>query len=103
MRLSLGVAAAVGLLAIGLAGCETARESAAASPDACIEAGYKPRTRAYNDCYRQTYSEARRDSRSQDNAVAAGVIAGVVGGAIVAADRPHYGYYGGYRRCWRCY
>ena len=90
--------AAVGLLAVGLAGCETARESAAASADACIEAGYKPRTHAYNNCCRQTYAEARRDSRSQENAVAAGV----VGCAIIAVDRPHYGYYDGYRRCWRC-
>lgn len=100
MRLSLGVVVAAGLLAVGLAGCETARESAITSADACIEAGYKPRTRAYNNCYRATYAEARRDSRAQENAVAAGVIAGVVGGAIVAADSPHYGYY---HRCWRCY
>lgn len=86
---------AVGLLGLGLAGCETARESSAAAVDTCRDAGLRPGTRAYANCYHQNYAMNREDARSTDNAVAAGVVGGLVGGIVAAGDRPYYG------RCWR--
>ncbi|MGO4669691.1 hypothetical protein AB4Z40_11190 [Bosea sp. 2YAB26] len=89
----------VGLLAAGLAGCQTAQESMADAEITCEAQGFRPGTRAYQQCRSANYVENRRASNETASAVTAGVAAGVVGGAIVgaAASRPYYGrgyYYG---------
>lgn len=87
-----------GLLAVGLAGCQTAQESMADAEVTCESQGFRPGTRAYNQCRSANYVENRRASNEAGSAVAAGVAAGVVGGAIAAsASRPYYrrGYYYG--------
>ncbi len=91
-----------GVLATGLAGCQTAQESLADAEITCESQGFRPGTRAYNQCRSANYRENRRVSNETGSAVAAGVAAGVVGGALIgaAASRPYYygrrGYYGGY-------
>jgi outer membrane lipoprotein SlyB len=87
-----------GLLAVGLAGCQTAQESLADAEVTCEAQGFRPGTRAYNQCRSANYVENRRASNETASAVTAGVAAGVVGGAIAAsASRPYYrrGYYYG--------
>lgn len=88
-----------GLVSVVLAGCQTPQESLAVATDVCLDAGFRPRTRAYADCVNGNYRENRRANQDASNAVATGVVAGVVGGAIIgAASRPvyygrPYGYY----------
>ena len=94
------------VLALGLAGCQTAAESQASAEYTCQNAGLRPGTRAYARCVNGTYAQNRANAQEASNAVAAGVAAGVIGGAVVAAStapgyvyygRPYYGgpYYGG--------
>ncbi len=86
-----------GILAIGLAGCQTAQESMADAEVTCEAQGFRPGTRAYQQCRSANYVENRRASNETASAVTAGVAAGVIGGAIAgAASRPYYrrGYYG---------
>lgn len=88
----------VGALAAILAGCQTAQESLADAEVTCEAQGFRPGTRAYQQCRSANYVENRRASNEAGNAVAAGVAAGVVGGAIAAgASRSYYrrGYYYG--------
>lgn len=88
----------VGALATVLAGCQTAQESLADAEIACEAQGFRPGTRAYQQCRSANYVENRRASNEASSAVAAGVAAGVVGGAIAAsANRGYYrrGYYYG--------
>ena len=89
-----------GVLAMGLAGCQTAQESLADAEVTCESQGFRPGTRAYNQCRSANYSENRRVSNETGSAVAAGVAAGVIGGALIgASNRGYYGrrgYYGGY-------
>ncbi len=88
----------VGALAAVLAGCQTAQESLADAEVTCEAQGFRPGTRAYQQCRSANYVENRRASNEASSAVAAGVAAGVVGGAIAAgASRPYYrrGYYYG--------
>ena len=83
----------VGAMAALLAGCQTAQESMADAEVTCEAQGFRPGTRAYQQCRSANYVENRRAS----NEVAAGVAAGVVGGALIAADNRAYygrGYYG---------
>lgn len=87
----------VGAMAALLAGCQTAQESMADAEVTCEAQGFRPGTRAYQQCRSANYVENRRASNEASSAVAAGVAAGVVGGAIAAsADRHYYrgGYYG---------
>ncbi len=84
----------VGALAALLAGCQTAQESMASAEVDCQAQGFRPGTRAYQQCRSANYVENRRASNEAGSAVAAGVAAGVVGGAIAASARPRYGYYG---------
>ncbi|SEG53340.1 hypothetical protein [Bosea lathyri] len=88
----------VGALAAVLAGCQTAQESLADAEVTCESQGFRPGTRAYQQCRSANYTENRRASNEAGNAVAAGVAAGVVGGAIIgaASSGPYYGrgYYG---------
>lgn len=87
----------VGAMAALLAGCQTAQESMADAEVTCDAQGFRPGTRAYQQCRSANYVENRRASNEAGNAVAAGVAAGVVGGAIAAgASRSYYrgGYYG---------
>ncbi|MCU4178044.1 hypothetical protein [Bosea sp. BH3] len=87
----------VGAMAALLAGCQTAQESMADAEVTCEAQGFRPGTRAYQQCRSANYVENRRASNEAGNAVAAGVAAGVVGGAIAAgASRSYYrrGYYG---------
>ncbi|WP_439492286.1 hypothetical protein [Bosea sp. (in: a-proteobacteria)] len=87
----------VGALAAVLAGCQTAQESLADAEITCESQGFRPGTRAYQQCRSANYVENRRASNEASSAVAAGVAAGVVGGAIAAsANRGYYGrgYYG---------
>ncbi|WP_439496452.1 hypothetical protein [Bosea sp. (in: a-proteobacteria)] len=88
----------VGLLAAGLAGCQTAQESMADAEVTCESQGFRPGTRAYQQCRSANYVENRRSSNETASAVAGGVAAGVIGGAIIgsAARGPYYrrGYYG---------
>ena len=91
----------VGALAAALAGCQTAQESLADAEVTCEAQGFRPGTRAYQQCRSANYVENRRASNEASNAVATGVAAGVIGGAIgAAASRPYYygrrGYYGWY-------
>lgn len=96
----------VGAMAAMLAGCQTAQESMADAEVTCEAQGFRPGTRAYQQCRSANYVENRRASNEAGSAVAAGVAAGVVGGALIAADNRAYygrGYYGrGYygRRGW---
>jgi hypothetical protein len=96
----------VGAMAAMLAGCQTTQESMADAEITCESQGFRPGTRAYQQCRSANYVENRRASNEAGNAVAAGVAAGVVGGALIAADNRSYygrGYYGrGYygRRGW---
>lgn len=96
----------VGAMAAMLAGCQTTQESMADAEITCEAQGFRPGTRAYQQCRSANYVENRRASNEAGNAVAAGVAAGVVGGALIAADNRSYygrGYYGrGYygRRGW---
>ncbi|WP_245974399.1 hypothetical protein [Bosea caraganae] len=85
------------LLAIGLAGCQTAQESMVDAEVTCESQGFRPGSRAYQQCRSANYTENRRASNEAGSAVAAGVAAGVIGGAIAgAASGPYYGrgYYG---------
>ena len=87
----------VGAMAALLAGCQTAQESMADAEVTCESQGFRPGTRAYQQCRSANYVENRRSSNETGNAVAAGVAAGVIGGALVAADNRAYygrGYYG---------
>jgi hypothetical protein len=90
----------VGALAAVLAGCQTAQESLADAEITCESQGFRPGTRAYQQCRSANYVENRRASNETASAVTAGVAAGVVGGAIIGASaRPYYGrgyYRGGY-------
>ncbi|TCR67408.1 hypothetical protein [Bosea sp. BK604] len=91
-----------GLLAVGLAGCQTAQESMVDAEVTCEAQGFRPGTRAYQQCRSANYVENRRASNEAGSAVAAGVAAGVVGGAIAAsaARGPYYGGYYGRRGYW---
>lgn len=87
-----------GALALLVAGCQTRQESLVDAEITCESQGFRPGTRAYNQCRAANYSENRRANAEASNAVAAGVAAGVIGGAIgAAASRPYYrrgyGYY----------
>ncbi len=90
----------VGALAALVAGCQTRQESLVDAEITCESQGFRPGTRAYQQCRSANYVENRRASSEAGNAVAAGVAAGVIGGAIgAAASRPYYGrrgYYGWY-------
>lgn len=94
----------VGAMAALLAGCQTAQESMADAEVTCEAQGFRPGTRAYQQCRSANYVENRRASNEAGSAVAAGVAAGVVGGAIAAgASRSYYygpGYYGPRRYWW---
>lgn len=91
-----------GVLAAGLAGCQTVEQSAAEADTVCLDAGHRPGTRAFERCRSDVFQSFRRSNAQASNAVAAGVVAGAVGGAVIAASsRRHYGYYGcGYYGCW---
>ncbi len=87
----------VGAMAALLAGCQTAQESMADAEVTCEAQGFRPGTRAYQQCRSANYVENRRASNEAGSAVAAGVAAGVVGGALIAADNRAYyrgGWYG---------
>ena len=87
----------VGAMAALLAGCQTAQESMADAEVTCESQGFRPGSRAYQQCRSANYVENRRASNEASSAVAAGVAAGVIGGALVAADNRSYyrgGYYG---------
>ncbi len=88
----------VGALAALVGGCQTAQESLADAEVTCESQGFRPGTRAYQQCRSANYTENRRASNEAGSAVAAGVAAGVIGGAIIGASaRPYYGR-GYYRR-----
>lgn len=90
----------VGALAAVLGGCQTAQESLADAEVTCESQGFRPGTRAYQQCRSANYVENRRASNEAGSAVAAGVAAGVIGGALIAAgNRAYYGR-GYYRRGW---
>ncbi|WP_332684516.1 hypothetical protein [Bosea sp. (in: a-proteobacteria)] len=93
-----------GVLAAGLAGCQTVEQSAAEADTVCIDAGHRPGTRAFERCRSDVFQSFRRSNAQASNAVAAGVVAGAVGGAVIAASSRsrYYGYgYGcGYYGCW---
>ena len=83
---------ATSLLAIMLAGCQTASQSRMGAEDACLASGYRPGTRTYNRCVQSAYSDYRAQSQASANAVAAGAAAGLIGGAVIAAgSEPYYG------------
>ncbi len=93
----------VGAMAALLAGCQTAQESMADAEVTCEAQGFRPGTRAYQQCRSANYVENRRASNEASSAVAAGVAAGVVGGALIAADNRAYyrgGWYGPRRYWW---
>ncbi len=90
----------VGALAAVLGGCQTAQESLADAEVTCESQGFRPGTRAYQQCRSANYVENRRASNEAGSAVAAGVAAGVIGGALIAADNRSYYGRGYYRRGW---
>jgi hypothetical protein len=86
-----------GALALLVAGCQTRQESLIDAEITCESQGFRPGTRAYQQCRSANYTENRRANAEASNAVAAGVAAGVIGGAIgAAAARPYYGRRYGY-------
>jgi hypothetical protein len=79
------------LLALPLAACQTPEQSFASAENVCLQTGYRPGTRAYQNCVNGNYAANRQASQQTANAVAAGAAAGLVGGAVVAAStRPGY-------------
>jgi hypothetical protein len=90
----------IGAVAAVLGGCQTRQESLVDAEITCESQGFRPGTRAYQQCRSANYVENRRSNAEASNAVAAGVAAGVIGGAIgAAAAGPYYGrrgYYGWY-------
>jgi hypothetical protein len=87
----------VGALAAVVAGCQTRQESLVDAEITCESQGFRPGTRAYQQCRSANYVENRRANSEASNAVAAGVAAGVIGGAIgAAAAGPYYGRRGYY-------
>lgn len=83
--------AAPSLLAIMLAGCQTADQSMMSAEDTCLSSGYRPGTRTYNRCVQTAYGDYRLESQATGNVVAAGAAAGLVGGAVIAASsEPYY-------------
>lgn len=91
MRILVITAALAGL---GLAGCQTPRESAIDASITCESQGFRPGTKAFRQCQSANYLENRRASNDAQNAVAAGVVTGVVAGALVGAAVSDRGYYG---------
>ena len=78
------------LLAMMLAGCQTADQSMMSAEDACLSSGYRPGTRTYNRCVQSAYGDYRVESQAAGNAVAAGAAAGLLGGAVIAASSDPY-------------
>lgn len=90
-----------GLVAVGLAGCQTVEQSAAEADVVCQDAGHRPGSRAFERCRSEVFQSFRRSNAAASNAVAAGVVAGAVGGAVIASSRSrYYGYGCGYYGCW---
>lgn len=87
------------MLSLALAGCRTPEQSLASADTVCVQAGFRPGTKAYRNCVGSVYQDNRAEAQSANNAVLAGATAGLVGGAVVAASTPGYyygpGYYGG--------
>jgi hypothetical protein len=81
------------LLAVPLAGCQTPEQSLASAENICVQSGFRPGTKSYQNCVNGNYAANRQASQQTADAVAAGAAAGLVGGAVVAASTPGY-YYG---------
>ncbi|BDV36360.1 hypothetical protein SS37A_38900 (plasmid) [Methylocystis iwaonis] len=86
----------------GLAGCQSAQQSAANAEMTCEAAGLRPGTRRFERCANVNYAQNRAQASQTEAAVATAAAAGVLGGALVgaAASRPvYYGpaYYPVYR------
>jgi hypothetical protein len=92
-----------GALALALAACQTAQDSAVEAEFTCRDAGLRPGTRAYDRCVNATYARYRRQSDQDASQVAVGAAAGLVGGAVLgAATAPRHRYY--YRcNAWGCW
>lgn len=92
-----------GLCALALAGCQTPQESFIDADITCREMGYRPGTRAFENCRAANYHENRRESAAAANAAAVGIAAGALTGVAIAAAASPRGYY--YRRCgpWGCW
>jgi hypothetical protein len=98
MRLAL-IAGTIGVLALSLAGCQTAEQSMANAQDVCLQSGLKPGTRAYARCTDANYRNNVAQSNAAASQVAAGAAIGVIGGAAIgAATAPGY-----YCRGWGCW
>lgn len=80
------------LAAGGLAGCQSAQESAANAAMTCEAAGLRPGTRRFERCEGVNYAQNRAQASQAEAAVATAAAAGVIGGALVgaAASRPYY-------------
>ncbi|MBA8879715.1 hypothetical protein FHW16_003434 [Phyllobacterium myrsinacearum] len=95
----------ISCIALMLAGCQTAQESAVEAKNTCDSAGLKPGSKAHRRCVSASYEQNRRQSNEAGNAAALGAAVGVLGGVALGAavERNHYPGY--YRRCgpWGCY
>lgn len=73
------------LAADGLAGCQSAQESAANAAMTCEAAGLRPGTRRFERCEGVNYAQNRAQASQAEAAVATAAAAGVIGGALVGA------------------
>ncbi|KZE29233.1 hypothetical protein IMF23_10955 [Chelatococcus daeguensis] len=91
-----------GALALTLAACQTAQESAVDAEFTCREAGLRPGTRSYDRCVNAAYNSNRRQADQAASQVAVGTAAALVGGAVLGAATAPRGYY--YRcNAWGCW
>lgn len=90
---------ATGVVATGLAGCQTMEQSRRSADELCSDSGLRPGTRNFRACVSSHYREERRQSDAAAGALVVGATAGLVGAAIVAdegsARYDRRGYYGG--------
>ncbi|WP_199084382.1 hypothetical protein [Bosea sp. ASV33] len=89
---------ATGVVATGLAGCQTMEQPRRGADELCSESGLRPGTRSFRTCVSSHYGEERRQSDAAAGAQVVGATAGLGGVATVAEGSARFdrrGYYGG--------
>ena len=99
MRLAITIGL-VGLVGLGLAGCQSTEQSMASAQSVCLEAGLRPGTKAFERCTNASFRNNVAQSNAAANQAVAGAAIGVLGGAAIgaAASRPRY-----YCHGWGCW
>lgn len=95
-----------GVVAVGLAGCQSAEESMYSAQAVCTQSGLKKGSTAYNRCVSASYQNNRAQAQQATNAAVAGAAVAAIGGAAIGAASTRNSYYYGrpyYCRGWGCY